>query len=220
MGARRYGGAVGGLTRPSEFVALEDTPSSYAGQSGKSVAVNAGEDSLEFAAAGGISEGDYTSWTHKWTNDYPDGLFTMSYTTFLIDERSDVLNLAWRDNLLGKYRFGIYNLSDFSVVFQSPSASSYFYNAPSADNARWTALGNVCLGETGISRSLQSYVLLLGSDHHTIEAWRGGSSPVWSHSIRDEEAGDSARFGEMSLTGKWILVSTASNKKLILYEGT
>ena len=51
MGARLFGGVAGGLTRPVEFVTLEDTPASYAGQSGKSVAVNAGEDGVEFAAA-------------------------------------------------------------------------------------------------------------------------------------------------------------------------
>lgn len=50
MGARLYGGAVGGLTRPPEFVSLEDTPSDYSGQAGKGVAVNAGEDGVEFAA--------------------------------------------------------------------------------------------------------------------------------------------------------------------------
>jgi len=218
MGARRYGGAVGGLTRPPEFITLEDTPSSYAGQSGMGIAVNAGEDGLEFAAApGGLSEGNYTTWTHKWTNDYPTGLLQAGSTSFLIDERSGVLNLAWHDG--ANYRFGIYNLSDFSAVFQSPALSNYTYVYPWFAEVRFFNLGNASLEDGGLSRSLQSYILLLRSDYHTIEVWRGGAGSLWSHSITGEEIGDTVFGAEISFTGKWVLVIT-NNKKLILYEGS
>jgi len=170
------------------------------------------------AVAEGIVEGDYTSWTHKWTQDFPGGLNSTTYLDFYIDERSDVLFLTWQDAALN-WRFGIYKLSDFSQVFQSPAGSDYI-QADGTFTVKWGFhRSSAALIYGSCSCSLQSYVLIERIDGHTIEVWRGESSVLWSHDVQDDEAGVDIYNGEISLQGKLILL-LASNSKLILYEGS
>ena len=171
--------------------------------------------------AAGIAEGDYTSWTWKWTNAIPDGLDDYTRISFFIDDKNDVLYLAWEDgDTPPRKRFGIYNLSDFSVVFESPSGLDYLALFPNQSYARFLKLGDVMLAEGGgLSRSLQRYVLLVREDEETIEVWRGGAIPLWSRNITLDTTGGTPYAGEISLTGKYIVVRSDADD-LILYEGT
>lgn len=174
------------------------------------------------AAAAGIAEGDYTSWTHKWTNDFPDNVGDYDrYGTF-IDEKNEVLNVLWQDENLNR-RLGIYNLADFSTVFQSPSGSNYMGMYPNVANLLFGMFGLANVEEGGFTRSLQSYVAIYKNDEVTIEVWRGGSSPLWTHDVQDDAPGLAGGALEISPTGKWLLAIPywgAVYGRLVLYEGT
>lgn len=171
------------------------------------------------AANGGIAEGDYTSWTWQWTNDIPGGLFAYNEATFFIDDKNDVLYLVWRD-AAGKRMFGLYNLSDFSPIFEPTPAANYLSLPPDALSVAMFKLGDIMLAEGGgLSRSLQTYVLLVLNDEETIEVWRGGLSALWSRNITLDTTGITPYAGEISLTGKYIVVRSDADD-LILYEGS
>lgn len=174
------------------------------------------------AAAAGISEGDYTTWTHKWTNTLPDGIDDYDMGLF-IDERSNVIVIGWPSGSPhpnSDYRWGIFNITDFSPVFLSPTGSRYTVGYPffGFDSGRFER-GFSWLANWSISVSLQSYTLLLRYDEDTIEVWRGGGAKLWSHNTADEVAGTSVYAGGISLTGKYICIWTES-RHLILYEGS
>lgn len=210
------------------FVNLDDTPGSFSGQAGKYSKVNAGEDALEFAtvAAGGISEGDYDAWAFEWINALPQGLDDPCDAGFFIDDKNDVLEITWEDEDNYNSRSGIFNLSDFSSVFTSPTPGDYLYAAPMMDNPEGSRLGNIYFYYGGSSRSLQTYMLLLRNNQYDIEVWRGASSVLWSHNIRDDVPPSwtyvYARVGAISITGKYILIVQADyddHNQLMLYKG-
>ena len=202
-----------------EFLTLDDTPASYSGQAGKYPKVNVGEDALEFAAvSAGIVEGDYTTWTHKWISALPDGLSSSTYLSVSIDDKNGVFHLTWRDGAT-KSRFGIYNLADFSIVFESPSGSHYGSGYPQAAYGRVAQRSWNDMVDSGGSISLQTYLLLMRDGYQIMEVWRGGATPVWSHDTSDEEAGTYIGYGMISITGKWIILLNG-NDKLICYEGS
>lgn len=210
------------------FLELDDTPASYSGQAGKYCKVNAGEDALEFAVGtAGIVEGDYTSWTLKWVNDislHPDWEARIS---FFIDDKNDVIYVAWVDPSVW-YRFEVYNVSDFSRISADTSGTDYTSYRPDSGYRTAFALGGVSLSYGGLSRSLQTYALILLNDEKTIEVWRGGSSGLWSRNVDLDTPQDyeCVIIGAISLTGKYILVSVADftnspyTYKLVLYEGS
>jgi len=167
---------------------------------------------------GGIAEGEYTTWAHVWTNDFTDGLNNKAYQDHYIDEKNDILYLAWRDNASVNERFALYNLSDFSSVFESSSAINYPTGHPFAASKNFNFGSG--LTDLTLSHSIQSYLLLQRYDGMTIEVWRGGASYVWSHNIQTEVASDYAYTFSISTTGKYILVVTSINKKIILYKGS
>ena len=169
----------------------------------------------------GISEGVYTEWAKKWAiaKDVPDGSISDSYyTAFFIDDKNDLIYLGWKDATSPfKRRYGIYNISDFSMVFQSPSDAHYAYIY--GNMIYGFGFGMAAMADVGASRSLQTYVFLLRSDRHTIEIWRNGVK-IWTHDMRTEVAGDTVYYGEISITGKYIFILTNTNHKYILYEGS
>jgi len=166
------------------------------------------------AANGGIVEGDYTSWSFKWVNSIPYGLYNKGYLGFFIDEINEVINIAWVESNTW-YQFMICNISDFSTVFQHPAGSDYISRYPEAQQGDGIRLGAV--GGGGMSRAIQTYILLLRPDEKTLEVWRGGSSPLWSHDVTIDQSPSTVWVKAISLSGKWILVST-TQAKLILYE--
>lgn len=211
------------LTKPVRtYLGLADTPGSYSDQAGKYSKVNVGEDALEFAAVngGGIVEGDYTSWKWKWTKDFTDGLYVgESFWTF-IDEANEVLNVLWTDGSEND-RFGIYNLSDFSDVFESDSGADYVIWKSDLVYSRVGVLGLGYVQGGGASRSIQSYVAISRADEHTIEVWRGGS--LWTHDVHDDIDTFAIRALEISPSGKWLLAVLyygLTYGRLVLYEGT
>ena len=177
----------------------------------------------------GISEGDYTEWAKKWTKDIPDGCYYNEAVDFMINDKDDKIYLEWW-NGVGWARFGIYNTSDLSEVFTSVSGTHYSWTTNDIDGGvdytdnrigflYGTARGKTYANWQGKSKSIQTYLLLLRTDNKTIEVWRGGTSLLWSRDITNDEAGVTARILYISPTGKYILI-LASNKKLILYEGS
>jgi len=172
----------------------------------------------------GITEWNYTSWTKKWVNK-PSNDFREEYRfDVLIDEKNDVLSISWQDSSMDN-RFAVYNLSDFSVVFESPLGSNYTYSYPELSTKAGATLDMAYINSGGLSRSLQTYFLLGRQDQSTIEVWRGGSSPLWSRDT-NADAGFSCycKAAAISLRGKYILAFVHKNISpyddyFILYEG-
>lgn len=172
----------------------------------------------------GIEEGNYTKWTKKWVKDIPDGVGDYEDLTFHLDEKNGVLYLSWTNSVWpNKSRFGLFNLADFSVVFISPSDDYY---QPVYFNVMYHVsyeFGNAYLGNGGVSKSIQSYVILAQwGTMHTIDVWRGGATPLWSRDIRLDTGSDTEGIctAMISPTGKYILIYENWYDKLILYEGS
>lgn len=89
------------------FLGLTDTPSSYEGQGGKLIAVNATEDGLEFVTGGG-GEGTTSLWSDTAVNDWPRAEHCVPYDSSSLP--LDMVALKWR---AGRYGSG--------VAFHSPS---------------------------------------------------------------------------------------------------
>ena len=180
---------------------------------------------IRAAAAGGIVEGDYTSWVWKWTNVPSNGIVGADSCDILIDEKNETLSVAWWDKSYDS-RFGIYNLSDFSVVYESSLGSNHLYDFPYMPNKSFITQGMVSFYQGGISQSLQTYLLLSRIDQDIIEVWRSGASALWSRNTQtDFGAASSCYAGGISLTGKYIIVlviedSSPYDTYLMLYEGT
>jgi len=165
-----------------------------------------------------IVEGDYTTWTHVWTNDIPGGLLLWNNFAAHIDDINDKIYLMWDDNA-GDEMFGVYNVADFSEVFKSPALSAYTWSPPFVGNEDTIRRGWSVPWMGGGSVSLYSYVLLLRVDKDTIEVWRGDLIIPWMHDTSIDEAATEVRGGMISLKGKYVLIQTANNK-LILYKGS
>lgn len=168
-----------------------------------------------------LVEGDYTSWTKVWNNTLLDGVYTNDKLIFHIDEVNEVLYLSWGDDN-SDARFGIFNLADYSVVFNSTPNVWYQRDYFDIYDMKNYCFGNVYLAYGGASRSLQTYVLLSRSDQKTIEVWRGDATPLWSRNIQLDTDSDTEGIysGMISPTGKWILVYESWYEELILYEGS
>lgn len=171
-----------------------------------------------FTAPAEELEGNYTTWTWKWTNDIPDGISSWENISVHLDDETNVITLMWWDGSADN-RFGIYNIADFSVVFESPPGSSYTSSCPYDEFTLVLLRGFIEMYGGGGSISLKKYILLLREGDDAIEVWRGGASALWSHDTSIDEAGTYIRAGIISLTGKYVLVQTHSGK-LILYEGS
>lgn len=170
------------------------------------------------AAEPGIVEGDYTTWTHKWTNVLPDGLSDTYACGFQIDEKNNVVSIGYEDANF-KERFGVFNLEDFSEVFLSPAGSDYM-PYPTINNYEYgVKTGHAYLYAGAISTSLCSYLLFLREGRDIIDVWRGGSGSLWSHDTSAEVADTHVFSGGISLTGKWILLEM-NDKQFVLYEGS
>jgi len=163
-----------------------------------------------------IVEGDYTTWTHKWTNTYDNGIYQSYRASTFIDTNNEVVIISWEDSSRN-YRFGIYTLSDFSIVVESSPGGDYTQGYADQGLKYGFELGTSYPSMGGISRSIQSYILLTRLDASTIEVWRGSSS--WSHNVSIEDPSSYLESAEISIDGKYILVTT-SNDNLILYEGS
>lgn len=184
---------------------------------------------LSAAAGGGIVEGDYTSWAKKWLWAPSDGFDTDYKQAFYMDEVNGVFYLWWLDDQgapnWATTRFGVYNIEDHSIIFESPPDVEYVASAPYVYGAGDRTFRSDCsdVSET-ILRSHQTYILLSRWDaayyYHTIEVWRAGVK-LWSRDIRADTGGSDEEFGpsEISLTGKYILGFSNDTNKLLLYEG-
>lgn len=185
----------------------------------RSFSQDAGEEEV------GIVEGDYNTWTWKWTKAPSDGIGTLDDISVLIDEKNEVLNIAYQDNS-NKNRFAIYNISDFSSVYEAPSGSHYLYAEPNAFYNASIHQGYVYFYSGGISQSVQTYLLLMRDDNKTVEVWRGGSAALWSRDVSlDHPTLYSCDGGAISATGKYVLTGIMDSvspylRYIMLYEGS
>ena len=168
-----------------------------------------GDDGWEVGEAG-IVEGDYTSWTHKWTNDYPENQTNFDVQDMTLDENKGVITMIY---LAGTYRIAIHTIEDFTQLYLGSDPK---YSAWGAYK-KGIVIGNANLINYGFSQSLQSYLLMSDDPFNVVKVFRGGSL-LWSHDMRIEVPGSQPQYGLISLTGKYILILTYS-EKLILYEG-
>ena len=168
---------------------------------------------MVFLVKPGLQEGSYTSWTYKWTNSFTNGLYSTYYLTAYIDDEKGILYISWRDSA-GFRRFGVYNIADFSAVFESAAGSNY--KSYGIAGEKYAMRGEVT--EMGIAVALRTYVLICRYDREMLEVWQGGATPLWFRDISGDNAGAYVRTIQISLTGRYILVYTNSSE-LMLYEG-
>ena len=173
---------------------------------------------------GGIVEGDYTAWTKKWIAAIPASLSYDYQFDAWIDDRYNLIYVTWND-ASGNYRWGIFNTADFSTVFLSASGSRYTSDDPYLQTS-YIAPGMAYFSSGGISRSAQTYLLLLRNDHYTFEVWRNGSKLKSRDTRIDFHTTNSyANAGLISLTGKYLLFLVRDYDPspdlfyLMLYEG-
>lgn len=173
----------------------------------------------------GITEGDYTSWVHKWTVTLDENMTVSSeivYGATLIDESNNTITVFSGDF------YGVLTIYDLETgnILEQTSLTENYTMYTSIEAGVGIIMGSAHIGyeyRGDASRSLQTYYLFMRwRDYPTsncrcyIEVWRG-SNKLWGHNIRDEVAGATVATGEISLTGKYALICTGS--KLILYEG-
>lgn len=178
------------------------------GQPGNLVVISAG---------GGVSEGNFNTWTKQWVHYIPHGLNDEWNCECIIDELHDTLMMGWdeeREVWLGPhyYRFGVFNLADFSTVFLSPGGENYLDNSPTnpgSDGVKYR--GSTNLGNGGMCTTAQSYLMIFRNDGKSIEVWRGGASPLWSIDLSTVFIEDpNHQYAGFSVSGKWII---ARNQK-------
>ena len=172
-------------------------------------------------AGGGIEEGSYTTWAYQWHNAIVDGLDSNDSIATYVDDENEIFYAMWEDGSW-KMRFGVYNLSDFSSVFQSSSASSYQGSYPYLyTNFIYSGLGNISNG--GASRSHQTYFVLGRADEITMEVWRAGSKLLSRDISVDYADAYTLIAAEVSLIGKYILLvieNTSYAYEFMLYKAT
>lgn len=179
---------------------------------------------VSLSMPGGIVEGDYTTWTKKWIAAIPDSLYYDYQFDAWIDDRYNHIYLTWKD-ASGDYRWGIFNTADFSTVFLSASGSRYTSDDPYLQGSYITP-GMAYFSSGGISRSAQTYLLLLRYDYYTFEVWRNGSK-LKSRDIRIDfhTTNCAPDVAGISLTGKYLLFLVRDRDPspdlfyLMLYKG-
>ena len=185
---------------------------------------------------GGISEGNYTSWTYQWRKVIVDKFIDEYAWALHIDDKYKTLSFSWWDQNFDA-RFGRYNLSDGSVIYESPNGSDYFYDAPNIMYHSANEIGAMYLyGVDGLARSLQSYLLLarIGDfgEKNRLEVWRDtGAARLWAHDVFDDFSDIVTDYinlfgGQISLLGEYIAVvvyvtlTAGGNARYIaLYKG-
>jgi hypothetical protein len=176
---------------------------------------------LSAPAAGAIVESDYTNWVFKWKWRPETSRLLYNKTSFFIDDANDVFFLWWASTVpTYDYRFAAYNLNDHLTIFESPGNFYYTRLHPGTYGTSFF-LGVSELVYGGMSRSIQSYVLLCRDDLETMEVWRKGIK-LWSHKANVDTGQESEiiYIATISLTGKYILAYTDTLGQLVLYEGT
>lgn len=180
---------------------------------------------VSIGAVGGISEGDYITWTKKWVHIPSNGISSYDLIDVLIDERNGTLSITWEDGN-GIRRFGIYKISDFSAVFESPVGAHFVAYYPNMYYKSGFGLGMRYYYTGGVSQSIQTYLLLLRYDKYTIDVWRGGASALWSRNTRSDFGADCYCYTYgIGTTGTYILTviteaASPYDTYLMLYEGS
>ena len=173
-----------------------------------------------------LNEGDYNTWTKEWINAPSEGIASYDEIDILIDDKNEKLSIVWDDKTGYDNRFAIYNISDFSAVYESPPSSDYMPNYPNMSYKAGFTLGMTHYNRGGVSQSIQTYLLLLRSDYYTLEVWRGGATALCSINVQTDygQTCYCYTYG-ISVTGKYIvaIIGEASSpyiNKIMLYKGS
>lgn len=226
------------ITKGFSFINLLDAPSSYKNKAGEYCRVNSSETALEFSPVngGGMTEGNYISWTKQWGQEIPNGIGEWYTYTFYIDHMNDILYLWWENNGTPrkKVQFAAWNLPNGSTIFESDPTTDYLASSPDGEwQGRSIFPGQVPLEDyAGISRSFSTYLSFLCWDKNEVEVWRNGSS-IWSRDVAQDviihnRTGIWAYPGFQSISqdGEWIVISFPSSATwngsalLVCYKGT
>lgn len=184
---------------------------------------------MRYLLSSGNVEDNFNTWTKVWEKPITDNLWSDGYMDLLIDDKSDVLYLSWKDKTYSKNRFGAYNLADFSAIFESPADEYYTNTAAFGSLKEFLTFGYVETNYGGMSRSIQTYLVLQRADYHTHEVWRSGVK-LWSRDYRldSDMLNDNSwcGYGGMSITGKYIILQIEDLTPspdvfyLMLYKGS
>lgn len=175
------------------------------------------------AVGGGLTEGDYTTWAFKWIHNPSYGLGLSYEASVFINEINGTITLVHEDGT-GKKRLGVYNINDFSVVYES--GVDYIESAPNMAYAGPSCLGMVEFDYGAYSRSKETYILIERDNRKTIEVWRGGAAALWSRNVASDHGTVLYCYtGLISYTGKYVIVGIRENYSpyldyLMLYEGS
>ena len=168
-----------------------------------------------------LVEGNFTTWTHKWTADLPGGIDSVELMTFHIDEANNILSVHYEDDSATGYnRFATLNLGDASIIFNSSSGVHYTYSA--YPESYYSHGGDSVPLVKNFAASQRTYLLLVRNDLENIEVWRQGSQ-LWTHNVTSEVAGASVYGGGISRTGKYIIAGaypSSVGQRLVCYEGS
>lgn len=147
-------------------------------------------------------EGNYTTYTHMWTNAITNGL-TYPRISQHIDTLRNMYYQEW-ESAAGWDRFGVYNLDTGAVVYESPVAANYIWQFPNA--VERVFISNTTLFDRASSHA--RYVLIVRADGFTIEVWKDGAM-LWTIPITTPDPlATTVDLVTMSQDGRWILVVT------------
>jgi len=142
LGAR-YGGISRGGS--NSFLELNDTPNSYAGQTGKVPVVNAGETGLEFSTVSATPGGAATSIQYNNAGAF-DGFGTYTAATGLVTIDGLMQWDTGRAITASAYQVGRDNSATNQLVFQSPVGSTMSWLVGGSEYLALSTLGSFYIG--------------------------------------------------------------------------
>ncbi|WP_337846259.1 hypothetical protein [Sphingomonas sp.] len=173
------GGGGGGV---STFLALSDTPASYAGQAGKLARVNAGATAVEFAQA-----------VFSMLAEAPAGAFSLGANKMLVGNeagtafewRTPPAGLSGPSLVLSPPELTASN-NYVTVIIDSPKASGLINSNGGDDGVNCRLIQNASLVTNGPSWQLQYYNVVFGLGYNVTGAFTPANTAMPSASFRIE----------------------------------
>jgi len=170
-----------------------------------------------------VLEGDYSTWTRKWTKDFPDeGILNVDHESMAFSDSH--LYILWRAKygLEARWRFLLLNLADGSSEFDSPKDVYYTSTYPDmaysqvfeCNQLAGTRYGAACFS------LLAKYVALLRFGDTQFEIWKDGKK-VWTSPLASEAVAGASNYFYVGLRrdGKY-LIAVTDNNKIVSFEGS
>jgi hypothetical protein len=178
---------------------------------------------MGFGTPAVVLEGDYTTWTKKWTVDFPDeGILNVDHEAMGFSD--SYLYIIWRAKygLEQRWRLMILNLADGSTKFSSPSDVYYTSTYPDLSYSEvfeCNQLAGTRYGAAGFSL-LGRYILLLRYGDTQFEIWKDGEK-VWTSPLASEAVAGASTyyFAGLRRDGKYVIAVT-DNTKIVCFQGS